>query len=75
MGFLCLLLKSFLIVKVFSTLIYVNIAERFIRTIKNIIHNRVRFNKKNWGRPAVAVHFFDDFTLKMFTVVGLQASF
>ena len=27
-----------------------------------------------WGRPAVAVHFFNDFTLKMSTVVGLQAS-
>ena len=26
------------------------------------------------GRPAVAVHFFHDFILKMFTVVGLQAS-
>ena len=26
------------------------------------------------GRPAVAVHFFNDFTLKKSTVVGLQAS-
>ena len=26
------------------------------------------------GRPAVAVHFFNDFTLKMSTIVGLQAS-
>ena len=30
---------------------------------------------KNGGRPAVAVHCFNDFTLKMSTVVGLQASF
>ena len=30
--------------------------------------------QKCWGRAAVAVHFFNDFTLKMFTVVGLQAS-
>ena len=26
------------------------------------------------GRPAVQVHFFNDFTLNMSTVVGLQAS-
>ena len=29
---------------------------------------------KKTGRPAVAVHFFNDFTLNMSTVVGLQAS-
>ena len=29
---------------------------------------------KKRGRPAVAVHFFNDFTLKKSTVVGLQAS-
>ena len=30
--------------------------------------------RKIRGRPAVAVHFFNDFTLKKSTVVGLQAS-
>ena len=30
--------------------------------------------RKRGGRPAVAVHFFNDFTLKKSTVVGLQAS-
>ena len=29
---------------------------------------------KSRGRPAVAVRFFNDFTLKKSTVVGLQAS-
>ena len=31
-----------------TTLTHANVAERFIRTIKNMIHDRVRFNKKDW---------------------------
>ena len=31
-------------------------------------------SEKKRGRPAVAVRFFNDFTLKKSTVVGLQAS-
>ena len=30
------------------TLTHANVAERFIRTIKNMIHDRVRFNKADW---------------------------
>ena len=30
------------------TLTHANVAERFIRTMKNNIHDRVRFNKGNW---------------------------
>ena len=30
------------------TLTHANVAERFIRTMKNSIHDRVRFNKGNW---------------------------
>ena len=28
--------------------IHANVAERFIRTIKNMIHDKVRFNKSGW---------------------------
>ena len=31
-----------------TTLTHANVAERFIRTIKNMIHDRARFNKKDW---------------------------
>ena len=31
-----------------TTLTHANVAERFIRTIKNMIHDRVRFNKADW---------------------------
>ena len=31
-----------------TTLTHANVAERFIRTIKNMIHDRVRFNKGSW---------------------------
>ena len=31
-----------------TTLAHANVAERFIRTIKNMLHDRVRFNKKDW---------------------------
>ena len=31
-----------------TTLTHANVAERFIRTIKNMIHDRVRFNKASW---------------------------
>ena len=30
------------------TLTHANVAERFIRIIKNMIHDRVRFNKGRW---------------------------
>ena len=30
------------------TLTHANVAERFIRTLKNMIHDRVRFNKADW---------------------------
>ena len=30
------------------TLTHANVAERFVRTIKNMIHDRVRFNKADW---------------------------
>ena len=31
-----------------TTLTHANVAERFIRTIKNMVHDRVRFNKGSW---------------------------
>ena len=33
-----------------TTLTHANVAERFIRTIKNMVHDRVRFNKGSWVR-------------------------
>ena len=35
-------------IKKITTLTHANVAERFIRTIKNMIHDRVRFNNGNW---------------------------
>lgn len=31
-----------------TTLTHANVAERFIRTIKNMVHDRVRFNRGSW---------------------------
>ena len=30
------------------TLTHANVVERFIRTMKNVIHDRVRFNRGSW---------------------------
>ena len=35
-------------IKHITTLTHANVAERFIRTIENMIHDRVRFNNQSW---------------------------
>ena len=36
-------------IKKITTLTHANVAERFIRTIENMMHDRVRFNNSNWA--------------------------